>query len=89
LTQKKHWEIHSKLWMYPKIAVSLKFLLFYPNPKGDKRNFKTDSVQKWDTPEIKAFHDLILSYKAFKISALEKIVKAWIREKAQPPNKNQ
>jgi hypothetical protein len=37
-------------WVYPKIAVSLKFLLFYPNPKGDKSNFKMDSVQKWDTP---------------------------------------
>jgi hypothetical protein len=36
---------------YPKITVSLKFLLFYPNPKGDKRNFKSVSVQKWDTPE--------------------------------------
>jgi hypothetical protein len=38
------------IWVYPKIAVSLKLLLFYPNPKGDKRNFKMDSLQKWDTP---------------------------------------
>jgi hypothetical protein len=37
--------------MYPKIAVSLEFLLFYPNPKGDKRNFKLVSVQKRDTPK--------------------------------------
>jgi hypothetical protein len=35
--------------MYPKITVSLKFLLFYP--KGDKRNFKWVSVKKWDTPQ--------------------------------------
>jgi hypothetical protein len=40
------------LWVYPKIAVSLKFLLFYPNPKGDKRNFKLVSVQIWDTPNF-------------------------------------
>jgi hypothetical protein len=39
-------------WVYPKITVSLKFLLFYPNPKGDKRNFKLVSVQKWDTPHF-------------------------------------
>jgi hypothetical protein len=37
--------------VYPKITVSLKFLLFYPNPKGDKRNFKWVSVKKWDTPK--------------------------------------
>jgi hypothetical protein len=37
-------------WLYPKITVSLKILLFYPNPKGDKRNFKWVSVQKWDIP---------------------------------------
>jgi hypothetical protein len=50
--------VFSKFWcpeysffrVYSKIAVSLKFLLFYPNPKGDKRNFKMDYVQKWDTP---------------------------------------
>jgi phage pi2 protein 07 len=36
--------------VYPKITVSQKFLLFYPNPKGDKRNFKLVPVQKWDTP---------------------------------------
>jgi hypothetical protein len=36
--------------VYPQITVSLKFLLFYPNPKGEKRNFSSVSVQKWDTP---------------------------------------
>jgi hypothetical protein len=40
-----------KIWVYPKITVNLKFLLFYPNPKGDKSNFKWVSVQKWDTPK--------------------------------------
>jgi hypothetical protein len=38
------------IWVYPKIAVSLQFLLFYPNPKGDKRNYTLVSVQKWDKP---------------------------------------
>jgi hypothetical protein len=38
-------------WVYPKITVSLKFLLFYPIPKGDKRNFILVPVQKWETPE--------------------------------------
>jgi hypothetical protein len=37
-------------WLYSKITVSLKFLLFHPIPKGDKRNFILVSVQKWDTP---------------------------------------
>ena len=32
-----------------KNVLSLKFLLFYPDPKGDKMNFKLVSVQKWDT----------------------------------------
>jgi hypothetical protein len=32
--------------VYSKITVSPKFLLFYPNPKGDKRNFKLVSEQK-------------------------------------------
>jgi hypothetical protein len=36
--------------VYPKITVSQKFLLFYPNPKGDKRNYTLVIVQKWDTP---------------------------------------
>jgi hypothetical protein len=39
-----------KIWVYPKITISQKFLLFYPNPKGDKRNFKSVSVYKWETP---------------------------------------
>ena len=34
--------------MHPKIALSLKFLLFYPDPKGDKMNFKLFSLKKWD-----------------------------------------
>jgi hypothetical protein len=38
--------------VYPKITVSLKFLLFYTNPKGEKRNFTLVSVQKWDTPNF-------------------------------------
>ena len=42
-----------------------------------------------DTFEIKAFHDLILSYGSIKLSTLDRIVKAWINEKAQPKNKNQ
>ena len=42
-----------------------------------------------DTFEIKAFHDLILSYGSIKLSTLDRIVKAWIKEKAQPKNKNQ
>ena len=25
--------------------------MFYPDPKGDKMNFKLVSVQKWDTPK--------------------------------------
>jgi hypothetical protein len=36
--------------VYPKITVGLKFLLFYSNPKGVKRNFKLVSVQKWNIP---------------------------------------
>jgi phosphoenolpyruvate carboxylase len=36
--------------VYPKITISLRFLLLYPNPKRDKRNFILVSVQKWDTP---------------------------------------
>jgi hypothetical protein len=43
-------DMYHFIWVYPKITVSLKFLLFYPNPKGDKRNFKLVPVQKWDTP---------------------------------------
>jgi hypothetical protein len=35
-----------KKQVYPKITVSLKFLLFYLNPKRDKRNFKLVPVQK-------------------------------------------
>ena len=31
---------------YLHITLSLKFLLFYPDPKGDKMNFKLGSVQK-------------------------------------------
>jgi hypothetical protein len=30
------------------MAVSLKFFLFCPNSKDDKKNFKLVSVQKWD-----------------------------------------
>jgi hypothetical protein len=41
--------VYRREWVYPKITVNLKFLLFYPNPKGDKRNFKLVSVQKGDT----------------------------------------
>jgi hypothetical protein len=40
-----------RIWEYLKITISLKFLLLYPNPKGDKRNFKLVSVQKWDAPK--------------------------------------
>jgi hypothetical protein len=33
-------------WVYPEITLHLKFLLFYPGPKGDKINFKLVSMQK-------------------------------------------
>ncbi len=36
----------------PQITLTLKFLLFYPDPKGDKMNFKLVSVEKWDTSKI-------------------------------------
>ena len=36
--------------VYPKISLSLKFLLFYPDPEGDKMNFKVGSFQKWNAP---------------------------------------
>jgi hypothetical protein len=29
--------------------------MFYPNPKGDKRNFKLISVQQWDAPHFFIF----------------------------------
>ena len=34
------------------ITLTLKFLLFYPDPKGDKMNFKLVSVDKRDTLKI-------------------------------------
>jgi hypothetical protein len=45
--------------VYPKITVSLKFLLFYSNPKGDKRNFKLVPMQKWNTPIFDVFLKII------------------------------
>jgi len=42
-----------------------------------------------DKFEIKTFHDLILSHGSIKLSTLERIIKAWIKEKSQPENKNQ
>jgi len=36
----------------PQITLTLKFLLFYPDPKGDKMNFKLVSVDKRDTLKI-------------------------------------
>ena len=47
--------------MYPKIKLSLKFLLFYPDPEGDKMNFKLDSLQKWDTPYSDSFYGMRLT----------------------------
>ena len=47
--------------MYPKIKLSLKFLLFYPDPEGDKMNFKLDSLQKWDTPYSGSFYGMRLT----------------------------
>jgi hypothetical protein len=38
--------------VYCKIILSLQFLLFYPDPKGDKMNFKIVSVKKWVTPKL-------------------------------------
>jgi|JI10StandDraft_1071094.scaffolds.fasta_scaffold02294_19 hypothetical protein len=38
------WE--TVLMGYLQITLSLKFLLFYPDPKGDKTNLKLVSVQK-------------------------------------------
>jgi hypothetical protein len=32
------------------MTVSQKFLLWYPNPEGDKRNYTLVSVQKWGIP---------------------------------------
>jgi hypothetical protein len=38
--------------MYPKLTIGLNFPFFYPNPKGDKRNFKLVIVQKWDRHKL-------------------------------------
>jgi hypothetical protein len=46
-----------KFWVYPKITINLKFLLFYPYPKVDKRNFKLVSVQNWNT--TKTFNNYV------------------------------
>lgn len=42
-----------------------------------------------DTFEIKEFHDLILSYGSIKLSTLDRIVKAWIKEKSLSNDKSQ
>lgn len=35
--------------VYPKIKYCVKFLLFYPDSKGDKMNFKSYTIQKQNT----------------------------------------